>query len=119
MRECFFHLAHFYYLDAWGGVYALEVVGGDDDGLKSGDRALGRAIGRCAHQRLHLDEERAGAVDGHPDGGAAKRLVVLGQQHLAGVCHLAQASTWLQRDGRRYTPSLIPTRSTSTHTAPS
>ena len=32
MREGFFHLAHFYYLDAWGGVYALEVVGGDDDG---------------------------------------------------------------------------------------
>ena len=87
--------------------------------VKSGYRALGRAIGRCAHQRLHLDEERAGAVDGHPDGGAAKRLVVLGQQHLAGVCHLAQASTWLHRDGRRYTPILIPTRSTSTHTAPS
>ena len=53
--------------------------------------ALRGAVGCCRHQRLRLDEKRAHALDGRTDGYPAQAFMVLVEQKLRRVAHLAQS----------------------------
>ncbi len=49
-----------------------------------------RAVGSSAHQRLRLNQERAYTLDSGRDGDTTQTLVVLREQQLGGIAHLAQ-----------------------------
>ena len=53
-------------------------------------RALRCAIGCCAHQCLHFNEEGSHALHGSCDGYSAEIFLMFTEQELAGVGHGAQ-----------------------------